>query len=185
MRNRSIFLMFFITASCKPAAEQSFKAPFEDIKGFFESEAIRLNKNHFVVDKTITQNGLSETKAGIQIDWKNELSLFKASDINKAAWKDSYRIIKDSSSIAYLAIDTNLRTREIRIKLDSTSKLKHILIKNRSKNYLYESTETLIYIPDSAYSIDKYQKVILIGKNNYLIKALLKNKSKRVLLKSD
>ena len=41
MRNRSIFLMFFITASCKPAAEQSFKAPFEDIKGFFESEAIK------------------------------------------------------------------------------------------------------------------------------------------------
>ena len=31
MRNRSIFWMFLILASCKPAAEQSFKAPFEDI----------------------------------------------------------------------------------------------------------------------------------------------------------
>ena len=174
MRNRSIFLMFLILASCKPAAEQSFIAPFEDIKGFFESEAIRLNKNQFVVDKTITQNELSETKAGVQIDWKNELSLFTGSDINKAAWKDSYKIIKDSSSVAYFDIDTNLRTREIRIKMDSNGKLKHILIKNSSKNYLYESTETLIYIPDSAYSIDKYQKVILLGKNKYLIRAEIK-----------
>jgi hypothetical protein len=166
--------MFLILASCKPAAEQSFIAPFEDIKGFFESEAIRLNKNQSVVDKTITQNELSETKAGVQIDWKNELSLFTGSDINKAAWKDSYKIIKDSSSVAYFAIDTNLRTREIQIKMDSNGKLKHILIKNSSKNYLYESTETLIYIPDSAYSIDKYQKVILLGKNKYLIRAEIK-----------
>jgi hypothetical protein len=174
MRNSSIFLLFFILASCKPAAEKSYKAPFEDIKGFFESEVIRLNKNKSVVDKTITQNELSETKKGIQIDWKNELSLFIGSDINKAAWKDSYRILKDISSIAYLAIDTNLRTREIRIKMDSNGKPQHILIRNSSKNYLYESTETLIYIPDSAYSIDKYQKVILLGKNKYLIRAEIK-----------
>ncbi|NQV75171.1 MAG: hypothetical protein HQ491_03875 [Bacteroidetes bacterium] len=174
MRNRSIFLLFFILSSCKPAAEKSLKTPYGDIKGFFESEVIRLNKNKSVVDKTITQNELSETKEEIQIDWKNELSLFIGSDINKAAWKDSYRIIKDSSSIAYLAIDTNLRTREIRIKMDSNGKPKHILIRNSSKNYLYESTETLMYIPDSAFSIDKYQKVILLGKNKYLIRAEIK-----------
>ena len=174
MRNGSIFLLFFILVSCKPAAEKSFKNPFEDFKGFFESEAIRLNKNQSVVDKTITQNEVSETKKGIQIDWNNELSLFTGSDINKAAWKDSYRIIKDSSSIAYLAIDTNLRTREIRIKLDSNGKPQHILIRNSSRNFLYESTETLLYIPDSAYSIDKYQKVILIGENKYLIRAEIK-----------
>ena len=74
----------------------------------------------------------------------------------------------------YLAIDTNLRTREIRIKLDSNGKPQHILIRNSSRNFLYESTETLLYIPDSAYSIDKYQKVILIGENKYLIRAEIK-----------
>ena len=171
MRSSSIFLIILILASCKPATDKAFEAPYEDIKGFFEAEAIRLNKNGSTVDKSITQNEISETKAGIQIDWKNELSLFSGSDINKAAWQDSYKIIKDSTSIAYIAIDTNLRTREIRIKKDSNGKPRHILIRNSNKNYLYESTETLIYIPDSAYSIEKYQKVILLGKNNYLIRA--------------
>lgn len=171
MRISSVFLIFIIVNSCKPAAEKTFEPPYEDIKGFFETEAIRLSRNGTTVDKTITQNATSETKAGIQIDWKNELSLFSGSDINKAAWKDSYRIIKDSSSITYLAIDTNLRTREIRIKKDPSGKPWHILIRNRNKNYLYESTETLIYVPDSAYSIEKFQKVILLGKNNYLIRA--------------
>jgi len=176
MRSSSIFLLFIILSSCKPVAEKSFEAPYEDIKGFFESEVIRLNKNKSVVNKTITQNELSETKEGIQIDWENELSLFTGSDINKAAWQDSYRILKDSSTITYLAIDTNLRTREIRIKKDSSSKIRQILIRNSSKNYLYESTETLMYIPDSTYSIDKFQKVILLGKNKYLIRAEVKNK---------
>jgi len=174
MRSSSIFLLFLILSSCKPAEEKSFEAPYEDIKGFFESEVKRLKRNKAVVDKTIIQNELSETKEGIQIDWANELSLFIGSDINKVAWQDSYRIIKDSSSVAYLAIDTNLRTKEIRIKKNSSGKTRHILIRNSSKNYLYESTETLMYIPDSAYSIDKYQKVILLGKNSYLIKAGIK-----------
>jgi len=174
MRIRSVFLLVILLSSCKPATEKSFEAPYEDIKGFFESEVIRLKSNKSVVDKTITQNELSETKEGIQIDWENELSLFTGSDINKAAWQDSYRIIKDSISVVYLAIDTNLRTREIRIKKDSSGKTQNILIRNSSKNYLYESTETLIYIPDSSYSIDKYQKVILLGKNSYLIRAEIK-----------
>ena len=171
MRGSSIFLIFVIMTSCKPAADKAFEPPYEDIKGFFEAEVIRLSRNGSLVDKTITQNAISETKAGIKIDWKNELSLFSGSDINKAAWQDSYKIIKDSTSIAYLAIDTNLRTREIRIKKDSNGKPRYILIRNNNKNYLYESTETLIYVPDSAYSIEKYQKVILLGKNNYVIRA--------------
>jgi len=151
--------------------EQAIDTPYADIKGFFEAEVTRLTLSRSVVDKTITQNEYSETKKGIQIDWKDELNLFSGSDINKVAWKDSYKIIKDSSSIVYIAIDTNLRTREIRIKKDSSGKPRHILIRNSSKNYLYESTETLIYVPDSVYSIEKYQKVILLGKNNYLIRA--------------
>lgn len=171
MRISSVFLFFIILNSCKPAEEKAFEPPYEDIKDFFEEEVIRLNRIKSLVDKTITQNSISETKTGIQIDWKNELSLFTRSDINKAAWQDSYKIIKDSSSITYLAIDPNLRTREIRIQKDPSGKPRHILIRNISKNYLYESTETLIYVPDSAYSIDKYQKVILLGKNNYLIRA--------------
>lgn len=175
MRKSSIFLVFLFLLSCKPAAEKTFDPPYEDIKGFFEAEVTRLTISRSIVDKTITQNETSETKKRIQIDWKNELNLFSGSDINKAAWKDSYKIIKDSSSIVYIAIDTNLRTREIRIKKDSSGKPRNILIRNCSKNYLYESTETLIYIPDSAYSIEKYQKVILLGKNNYLIKAKITN----------
>jgi len=171
MRISSVFLVILTLASCKPVAEKAFEPPYEDIKSFFEAESIRLSRNGSTVDKTITQNAISETKTGIQIDWKNELSLFTGSDINKAAWQDSYKVTKDGSSIAYLAIDSSLRTREIRIQKGPSGKPRHILIRNSSKNYLYESKETLIYIPDSAYSIDKYQKVILLGKNNYLIRA--------------
>ncbi|SDL95273.1 hypothetical protein SAMN05421813_10437 [Daejeonella rubra] len=171
MRASPIFLLFFILLSCKPAEEKAFKAPYADIKGFFEAEVLRLTRNKSAVDKTIEQNGLSETKTSLSIDWENELSLFTGSDINKAAWQDSYKIIEDSSSVSYHAIDPNLRTREIRIIKDINGKPRQIKIKNISRNYLYESSETLIYIPDSAYSIDKNQKVILLGKNSYRINA--------------
>jgi hypothetical protein len=171
MKGNTIFLLLLILTSCKPAEEKGLKPQYEDIKGLFEAEALRLTKEKAVVDKTIQQNNFSETKTGIQINWQNELSLFIGSDINKAAWRNSYKIMENKSSISYHAIDTNLRTREILIKKDMSGKPEHILIKNISRNHLYESSEILVYIRDSLFSIDKNQKVLFMGKNSFKINA--------------
>jgi hypothetical protein len=123
--------------------------------------------------KPAEEKGLKPQYEDIQINWQNELSLFIGSDINKAAWRNSYKIMENKSSISYHAIDTNLRTREILIKKDMSGKPEHILIKNISRNHLYESSEILVYIRDSLFSIDKNQKVLFMGKNSFKINAII------------
>lgn len=171
MRNIKFYLILLLFAACKQAEEKPKTPVYTDIKAFFESEVTRLTKNKTLVNKTIQQNGSSESKNKISINWQDELNLFISSDINKPAWKDSYKIINGSSKISYYSLDSGLRTKEVHINKDVNGKPIRFYIKNINKNKLYESTEVLIYIPDSAYSIEKNQSVFLLGKNNLFIEA--------------
>jgi hypothetical protein len=169
MRHLKFYLILLFLASCRQTEEKPSTLVYTDIKAFFESEATRLTKNKTLVNKKIQQNGTSESKNKISINWQDELSLFIGSDINKSAWKDSYKIINDNLRTSYYSIDSGLRTKEIHIQKDVNGKPTRFDIKNNNKNHLYESTEILIYIPDSIYSIEKKQSVFLLGKNSLLV----------------
>jgi hypothetical protein len=168
MISRIIVLCMLILVSCaKP--EQKTPNRYLDLRKLFETEASRLAKLDPKVNKTVSRNQVSETKKDISIDWKNELSLFMESDINKPAWRDSYRIDESKTDLLYTALDSNLRTRSIHIKKNLNGKLMHVFIVNKTHNNLYQSSEELSYIPDSMYHIVKQQHVILLGDNRYEI----------------
>lgn len=175
MRYIGIFLsLIVLMSSCKQAEVKPSEAVYEDIKTYFESEAGRLSEKKTLVNKTIEQNGSDESRNQISVNWLDEFSLFMASDINKPAWKDSYKTIKERNQISYFAKDSSLKTQLIKIQKDEQGKIKKIDISNRTKNYLYESTEELSYIPDSIYTIQKKQNVIFLGENSLFIKSILK-----------
>lgn len=162
----------FVLASCHTTAEKQ-SMHFFSLKHFFEQESIRLAKAKQQVDKSVSHNGSFERKNSFIQDWKNELNMFTESDINKPAWRDSYRVVEDSGRISYHALDSNLRIRRIVIKKDIAGKPTQIDIINKTHNLLYQSREHLRYVPDSIYSIDKKQHVILIGDNHYLVSGRL------------
>ncbi len=163
-----ILLILFIS-SCNGKQEVKTRASFFDVKGFFEAESKRLTANHYKADKRVSQNELSEEKRAVSVNWEDELALFVSSDINKPAWRDSYRIKEDSIQVSYMAIDTNLRTRYLQIKKDKLGRPVYFRIKNITLSQLYESSEELTYIPDSIYTINKNQRVRFLGDNNYRI----------------
>lgn len=167
---RKLFILLLIfNSSCSNREEMKTKTAFFDIKGFFESEVKRLTNKKSTVNKSVRQNDQSEIKKNLSVDWEDELALFIASDINKPAWKDSYKISGDSVHFNYLAIDTNLRTRSIEIKKDKHGRAVFFKIKNMTRSKLYESLEELTYVPDSIYTINKDQSVRFLGKNTYQI----------------
>ena len=96
MRLCIVFLGWIILlAACQEVAipiEQSNEpAIFFDLKAFFQKEKVRLKKlNAF--KKTVSINGVSEEKALTTLDFDNELSIFIASDINRPAWSDKYKV---------------------------------------------------------------------------------------------
>ncbi len=167
---RKLFILLLVfNSSCSNQEEMKTETDFFDIKGFFESEVKRLTNKKSTVNKSVRQNEQSEVKKNLSVDWENELALFIASDINKPAWKDSYKISGDSVHLNYLAIDTNLRTRSVEIKKDPKGQAVFFKIKNITRSKLYESSEELTYIPDSIYKITKDQSVRFLGKNTYQI----------------
>ena len=156
-------------AACKLGIkEDGVTAKYFDLKAYFKADSARLSKVNKPILKTVTHNGITESKQ-VKIDnWARELSLFSQSDINKPAWRDSYTIQTTPTMVIYTATDPDLKTREIIIN-KSGDKVKWILIYNYTKNILYYTREKLSYIPDSIYKIEKTQHVRLLGLNKYVI----------------
>ncbi|BDS11368.1 hypothetical protein [Aureispira anguillae] len=151
------------------------KTTFFDLKNFLDQEVKHLNSSNIKVQKNIRYNKKTEEKV-VQIDdWKKELKVFYESDINKPSWSDKYTL--DSSSIGdglsllhYKAIDQNLSTQVLDIKLIG-QKVHSILVVKKTSNQVYESQQYLTYIPGKSYTIKNTQDVILFDKNDYLIEA--------------
>lgn len=166
-------LVFFAACGIKENSPKATKTYF-DIQGYFEKEASRLQQKNPLVEKSVSQNNQSEKKDIKIVDWKNELELFRESDINKPAWKDSYQHIKKGFITELISTDKKLKTQKITILRDKSEKITGISILNRVSNSLYTTSEELNYFPDSLYSIIKDQDVRFIGKNRYIISAKFK-----------
>lgn len=160
----------FSLQSCKPEnIKDGAEKEYFDIEGYFKTNIAQLKKQHGAISKTVTHNGSSETK-NVQIsNWEAELGLFIASDINKPAWKGSYTKKDSAGATIYTAKDPGLKTRRIIISKTKEGAVKQIFINGEVNNALYNTHETLNYFPDSAYSIEKYQKVKLLGANTYKV----------------
>jgi hypothetical protein len=174
--NNSIFKILcivtiaFAIPSCKPdnLKEGAVKEYF-DVKGYFENNIAQLKKQHRAITKTVVHNGTAESKKIEISNWETELALFAESDINKPAWKGSYTKFDSAGTVIYTANNTDLRTRRIIICKREDGGINQLSIYNQVNNALYNTSETLNYYPDSAYTIEKYQKVKLLGANTYKI----------------
>lgn len=161
-----ILSSLLLILSCKQADTVVYSGNYFDLKGYLEKQELRLKGA--LVDKTVSKNSDTERRQMKIRNWSSELSLFSASDINKPAWKDSYKKTTSANKIIYVALEPKLRTRSIEI-IKQGNQVKSIVIINRSDNTLYSSAEHLEYFPDSLYRIEKKQNVILIGTNNYTV----------------
>ncbi len=163
-----------LTACTGPAGEPEKNRGdyFFDLKAFFAAEAGRLTATGKPAIKEVTRNRAVERRR-LKINWDTELALFRESDINRPAWKDSYRTTVTGDTTTYSATDEDLRTRRITLVRQAGGGIRHIRIENRVSNFLYTTTETLDYFPASGYAIDRSQSVRIIGTNHYTIKTKL------------
>lgn len=169
-------VMVWLLTACKPSpsVNANTEQTYFDIKGYFKSEALKLKNAHPQIQKTVSHNNDTTSHTVTVKDWLTEFSLFIQSDINKPAWKNSYKVVKSETFIIYTAKEKSLRTRRIVIKL-AEKDVQWIMIENRVKNELYATYEKLSYFPESHYEIMKNQSVRLLGNNRYYINGQLKH----------
>jgi hypothetical protein len=163
-------MLVFCLQACKPGITE--KPRFFDIKAYFTSDTAKLKRLNPFVQKIVTHNGVSEHQKVKVSDWGRELDLFIGADINKPALANSYTVVDNGDFLIYKAKYPELRMREMLIKRVN-GKVKWILIYNKTKTFLYQTSEKLSYFPDSLYLIEKDQKVRLMGNNHYRIEGLI------------
>ena len=170
----AFFLLFILTACGGKDVSIESTGTYFDIKGYFEKESERLRKQSRTILKSVEQNEQIEKKQIRLENWETELEPFAESDINKPAWRNSYSVKSEGTTTHYISNDKSLKTERISVQKSADGKVESISIRNSTANFLYTSTEDLLYIPDSLYSIKRQQDVLIIGPNSYTVQGNFK-----------
>lgn len=158
----NVLILFAACDSKKDPSKTVDATPFFDVKGFFQGEIKRLTEGSVKIEKTVTIGGKSETKTFEKADFEKELALFVASDINKPAWRDKYRIEKTAgrSLESFLAKDEDLKTKRVDIYRFPPNGVTQIKIVNSDKSSVTESQQSLDYDIGKGYSIETFQQFL-------------------------
>jgi len=166
-------MIFILSISfCKnPIQQASSPKPYFDLTTFFNEQISLLQKDSIVVMKTSIIDDKSDQHEMNWIDWKRELALFTASDINKASLIGKYtidtiRIDSTERKIRYSTIDSSVRTRLVEVTLKQ-SEVKQIYIVNKTSGYLSSSSESLLYQPMKAYIVKTSTINRFFGRNDF------------------
>ena len=170
MRNKhnriyGLLMVGCMALSCTPDLPQATAAaqPFFSLKGFFEAEITRLGETVPRANKLLRIAEKEEIQKGLTLDFATELTAFKDSDINRPSWADKYTIdsVLDASgylnTLEYLAKDSTLYTRHIRLDFETDGTVKNCMIRNRLTNLISDFRQSLQYDPKTGYTITVYQ----------------------------
>lgn len=150
-------------AACTPSSADAVEEelPFFDLRGYIDSEVDRLTEAKVRVNKTITLNGVSETKSLDEVNFSNDLRLFREADINKPAWREKYTTEEQSLSgshliTTYLAQDSNLIVLKLLVEEDQGVPIR-IELERKTGTILSDGVHQLKYAPASGYSVKTKQ----------------------------
>ena len=141
-------------------AEAVDLTPFFDLQAYVDAEVERLEAEVPRADKRVTFNGESESHAAMELDYADELAIFRNADINKPAWLEKYSTDSTREAgrlrIDYVALDTTLTVRQMRI-VQEAGEVVQIEIDRRTGTVLSDGRQVLRYEPASGFLIDSYQ----------------------------
>ncbi|MBA2422746.1 MAG: hypothetical protein H0V61_05930 [Chitinophagales bacterium] len=178
--------MIFYSLSCtKNPANLIGQKPYFDLTGYFDDQISRLYADSFIIIKTANINGKTDQHTMPWTDWRKELALFYASDINKSSFIGKYMIDtaiigNREKKISYKAIDRDLRTNLIEVTLSShDNSITRLHIVNKSDHFLSSNTEELYYEPLKSYIVKSTQQMKLFGNDSYSVKGDIVNKHRQ------
>ena len=169
---KNLYILVFALAllSCNQREESKANTglTYFDLKGYFGKEIVRLKNAKARVNKLVSINGIEEHKTSLINDWDKELAIFVNADINKNSWKGSFEINSNGGVDIYTTTNKKIPIKKVSVthQFSRVSKIE-IIINN--KNILFQSQDTLIYIPDQLYQIKKQQKIRFLAPKNYAV----------------
>jgi hypothetical protein len=155
----------FLACRKSKVSEPSKKSYF-DLKTYFEKEAVRLSKLNPSLKKRVSINEDEQSQTLKITNWPTELEIFKEADINKSSWKGEFTISKQNNQWQYQTKNPKIPVKLIEI-IETEGQVKSIKIIKSTHNIFYQTTDSLLYYPDSLYQIVKHQDIRLLKPKRY------------------
>lgn len=148
---------------------------FFDLSNFIEKEVTDKKDQVKKIRKTISLDGVVETKELENFDLAKETELFLTADINKVAWLDRYET--DSifyeggqlEKLIYKSIADDLRTKRLMIHYDTKNIIDSILVEQSGISVLARSVQKLLYLPASGYRIENQQDITALDQHKLIV----------------
>ncbi|HAP69045.1 MAG TPA: hypothetical protein DCR04_04865 [Flavobacteriales bacterium] len=128
------------------------------------------------VRKHVTKDGHSHIIERGNIDWKEELDVFKEADINRPAWRGEFKV--DSISlervfvITYKTENEEIPVKNVVVTVDKdTKQCLQISVDRRTKNFLYSSDQSLYFTTGEGYMMKGKLSVTLLFDSEYSIES--------------
>lgn len=154
-----LILGFVLTACAENEAPGADTLPpaFFDLAGYMQQQIDSLAKQPMVVDKTIELNGKVESRQMSDVNFANDLRVFREANINKPAWVEKYRADTQRLSgshliITYTALDSSLQTQSLSVEKDR-GQVRRVDIKRRTGTVLSDGRHELWYEPATGYTV--------------------------------
>ena len=168
------FFLIFFFYSCTDKQTKIKESGLFDNEKYFTDEALRLSALSHTIKKTSVLNGQSETREVTIADWKKELDPFIRCNINKPAFRNSYKVdtVADgiNNRIRFSAVEPHLAVRNVEIFL-SGNRITRLQFATGDSNELYSTVRMLTYLPDSGYSVQGRQDMTMGRKSDYIVGA--------------
>ena len=167
-------IIFLFITSCSNRKPAPIKQNYFSIHNFFTEEAQQLTTLKVKLKKVNQLNSNHDSSIISTPDWEKELSLFTDADINKPAWKNSFKIdsvFQDSIlMINYRTNEKNISIHQVEISC-LNNKVQKIHIVKEAVNLVYSESQELWYVAQQGFRINGKQKVLGFFETNYSIAA--------------
>ncbi|NJB84530.1 hypothetical protein GGR26_000275 [Lewinella marina] len=136
--------------------EEMTEEPFFDLASYMDAQVDSLEQAGTTVTKTIHLNGTTETKELSDLNFANDLKVFREADINKPAYLDKYTVDKQESEgrlvRTYTAIDSSMQTRRLTVVSRDDRPIRVEIIR-KTGTVLSQGDHHLVYDPLSGYHL--------------------------------
>ncbi|MFC2176064.1 hypothetical protein ACFLR1_03750 [Bacteroidota bacterium] len=149
---------------------------YYDIPKFINAQSTNLDKKKQWVRKTVTKDGRTHIIERGDIEWNDELSAFIDSDINRPAWRGSFKVDTISLDrvwvITYKTEVSEIPVKNVVVTMDKESKeCLQVTVDKSTENFLYTSNQKLFYTTGEGYMLKGKLSVTYLFESEYAIES--------------
>ena len=176
IKTLQLFLAFIIVlTACNDIKVKPEEKIYFSISPYIDTLVQELEHKNTGLKKAAQLNNSVDTNYTRDVNWENELSIFKEAEINKSSYHGKFDVDTTSRNgqqiITYTTEDKKIRTKYLEVT-KKNGKVSSIVIRLKTDNTLYSSTQDLELIPNKGFSVEGMQNIASLSVDSFRLEGV-------------